>query len=71
MKNPSSPLADIYASYEEWCEDNGYKRQSAGNLATEIERFFGIKRKKENIGKLLPYVFLADPSNWKWYKFKE
>jgi putative DNA primase/helicase len=71
IKNPCSPLADIYASYKEWCEDNGYKHQSAGNLATEIERFFGIKRKKENIGKVLPYVFLTNPKNWKWYKFKE
>lgn len=71
IKNAGSPLADIFASYKEWCDDNGYKPQSSGNLATEIERFFGIKRKKENIGKVLPYVFLAKPEDWKWYRFRE
>jgi putative DNA primase/helicase len=70
IKNASSPLKDIYASYTEWCENNGYKRQSSGNLATEVEKFFGIERKKENIGKVLPYVFLANPKDWEWYEFR-
>jgi putative DNA primase/helicase len=70
IKNASSPLKDIYASYTEWCENNGYKRQSSGNLATEVEKFFGIERKKENIGKVLPYVFLANPKDWKWYELR-
>jgi putative DNA primase/helicase len=65
-----SPLADIYKSYMEWCQDNGYRNQSAGNLATEIERFHRINRKKKRDGKFLPHVFLKNPKNWRWHNYE-
>ena len=56
-KADGTMLSSIYDDYKEWCENNGYKPQSSGNLASEIERYYEIKRYKKNRGKFLPYIF--------------
>ncbi|MGO9735892.1 MAG: phage/plasmid primase, P4 family, partial [Desulfomonilaceae bacterium] len=52
-------LNTIYDKYRVWCEDYGHKPQSAGNLASEIERFYGVKKKRKNKGIFLQYIHLT------------
>ena len=60
-------LKNIYSRYETWICGNGYRSQSSGNLATEIERYYGVTRKRKNDGKILPDIYLTGLQPWEVY----
>ena len=60
-RNMNTPLKNVHARYEEWCEDYGNRPLNSRNLAAELRR----KGKKvengtENKVCLLDYAILAD-----------
>lgn len=57
----NTPLKNIHARYEEWCEDYGHKPLNSRNLAAELRRKGKIiERGTENKMYLFDYGILAD-----------
>ena len=67
--NLNTPLKNVHARYEEWCEDYGHKPLNSRNLASELRRKGKIiDRGTENKMCLIDHGILADsadlPTEW-------
>jgi putative DNA primase/helicase len=70
VRYTNTPLKNIHARYEEWCEDYGHRPLNSRNLAAELRRKGKIvDRGTENKMCLIDHGILADsedlPTEWK------
>jgi putative DNA primase/helicase len=41
--------SELYGHYKEWAAEHGYRQQAAGTFARDVERVFGVEKKKMRI----------------------
>lgn len=68
IKKEKTPIKDLYAEYEKWCEENGCGVLAKNNLTAELRRMgFKIERRDKNIVYLFDYAiaYTGDlPDEW-------
>jgi putative DNA primase/helicase len=47
----------LYGSYVEWCEENDIEAQTKNSFTRELERLFGVVKKRRREGGKLAYVY--------------
>jgi len=58
-KDSYVPCDTLYMDYQEWCDGNDLKAEGKATFTKELERLFGIQKKRKREGKLLIYVYVG------------
>jgi putative DNA primase/helicase len=56
-KETSTPSNILYEDYRAWCDDEDLEVEAKATFTKELERLFGIVKKRAREGENLPYVY--------------
>ena len=57
----NTSLKNVHATYEKWCDENGFKALNSRNLATELRlKTIDVKKEKDNNVYLIGYTLISD-----------